>query len=104
MGDNVTVVHVGQQPEQIRIGFFAVLLLAAFVGLVIKFFWPILCVSIVLGFVVIIWRNEMQRQRDWEDRRVEVQAIHRRADRQRNWWESGDPRAFFGETDEGSSR
>lgn len=90
------VVDNGQR-EPISIGFFQVLAFAAFVGLVITYFWQLLAISIICGFGVMLWRSELQQRR----------AEHRlraRADYQDRLFLEGDPRGIYGDGDEGPQR
>lgn len=92
INNNVVVVEQDRQP--VAIGLFAVLLLAAFVGLVIAYFWQILVISGLLLAAVWVSRSfDAQRRRE--------QAICDRADRQDRLYLEGDPRGIFGESYEG---
>ena len=95
--NETNVVVINSQRDPINIGFFQVLAFAAFVGLVIAYFWQILVVAIVAGFGLMLWRSEMQH------RRREL-GLSSRADYQDRLYLEGDPRGIYGDGHEGPQR
>lgn len=66
--------------------------------LVVYKFWIPLTIGVVIG---VWWRWVVRRREaraaELEAERREQAALRARADRQLEWWQSGDPRAIFGD-------
>jgi hypothetical protein len=88
----VVVVQTGQN-DGINIGFFAVLLLAAFVAMVIQYFWMIFAVCAALVAAALIYRRAQQQRR-----------LANEADYQNHQYLAGDVRGIYGDFDEGSKQ
>lgn len=90
MSTTTNVVVVQGQREPVTIGLVSVLLLAAFVGLVINYFWYILAISLLMFGCFAVWRVESRARRHQH-------ALAARADHQNRLALEGDPRGVYGD-------